>query len=275
MFALSYSIRHSIISLFASSTDAAGSVVYVTTSVPEVITTSISSSTTASSSNSHTGVIVGAAVGGVAGITILALLFLCIRKRVRKDEFDGNFDPDHVVGRIDRGDGTLPQVNLAEEVTPFPQSYTDQGSSSMRQYGESSYIGVPSSLAASGQTSQELYPSVDAQSRQFLQHGLPPAGAYVSPVNMYGSTGEWNSPRSAASPPPSTSSYNTSSTRGAKEREALGRGGQGQTLGLATQPETAEGGADVVVHRDGGRAPVEDHSPPKEIPPAYDSIPQD
>lgn len=271
-----------IVSLLSRSTDAAGSTVYLTTTVPEVVSTSVSTST-GSSSTSHTGVIVGAVVGGVAGIIILALLIFCIRRRVRKDEFDGDFDPDRVVGRADGASGTLPRVDIADEVTPFPQSYTDQGSSSMRQYGNSPYLGMPSSLAGSGQIGPEIYPSsavgpgassYDGQSRQFMQPGvgLPPPGAYGPQTNMYSTgPGDWQASRPS---PPSTASYNTTSTRAAKEREAMGRSGQGQGLGLATQREAAEG-SDVVVHQDAGRAPIEEHAPPKEIPPAYESIRQD
>lgn len=271
----------------SSSTDPAGSVVYLTTTIPEVFTTSVSPSTS-STNSSHTGVIVGAVVGGVAGITILALLLFCIRRRARKDEFDGNFDPDRVVGHTGASGATLPNVGPADEVTPFPQSYTDQGNSSMRQYGESPYLGVPSSLAASGQTNPEFYASgaagagtsaFDTQSRPLMQPGVgqPPQGAYIPPINLYG-TGpvDWSTPRPGASPPPSTVSYNTTSTRAAKEREAMGRigqrQGQGQGLGLATQQEAAEGSGGVVVHQDAGRAPSEEHVPPKEIPPAYESI---
>ena len=152
----------------------------------------------------------------------------------------------------------------------------------MREYSKSPYIPVPSSLAASGHTSSEFYPhggmdtTIDGQPQQFMQHGAgQPLGAYVLP-NMYG-TGpvDWHNPRPGVSPPPSTVSYNTTSTRAAKEREAMGRSGQGTGLGLATQQETAEGSGDVVVHQDAGRAPIEEHAPPREIPPAYESIRQD
>ena len=265
----------------SSSTDSGGSIVYITSTIP--VTTSVSSSTGGSSSN-NTAVIVGGVVGGVAAIAIIALLLFCIRKRARKDEFDGNFDPDRVIGHSDGGGATLPQVDLADEVTPFPRPYTDQGSGSMRQYGKSPYIPVPSSLAASGHTSTEFYPSgaagagASANDGQFMHPvaGPPPSGAYLPPVNMYG-TGpvDWHSPRPGVSPPPSTVSNNTSSTRTTKEREAMGRGGQGIGLALATQHEAPEGSGDVVVHQDAGRAPAEEHTPPREIPPAYDSIRQD
>ena len=180
------------------------------------------------------------------------------------------------MGHTDGGGGTLPNVDLAEEVTPFPQSYTDQSNSSMRQYGGSPYVPVPSSFKTGGQSSGELYPAsaAGAADAQYMQPG--PSGAYAPQINMFGAGPvDWHTPRPGASPPPSTTSYNTSSTRATKEREAMGRGGQGQGLSLATQPETAEGSGDVVVHQDAGRAPVEEPAPPREIPPAYESIPQD
>lgn len=203
-------------------------------------------------------------------------MLFCIRRRVRKDDFDGNFDPDRIVEPMDGRGGTLPHVDLADEVTPFPRPFTDQGSSSMRQYREPPYLAIPSSLGTSGQGSTDFYPRgttafADAQPRSLKQPGPPPSGAYLPPINMHG-TGpvDWHTPHPGFSPPPSTVSNTTSSARAAKEREALERSGQG--LGLATQQETAEGSGDVVVHQDAGRAPVEEHAPPREIPPSYDSI---
>ncbi|KAF8126270.1 hypothetical protein EV363DRAFT_1418818 [Boletus edulis] len=252
-----------------SSTDSAGSVVIVTSTVPEVVTTSISSNTGTTSSH-NTGIIVGAVVGGVIGVALVALLLFCIRKRARKDEFDGNFDPDRVVGHADVGGGTLPQVDLADEVTPFPpsQPFTDQRNASMRQYGKSPYLPVSSSPGPSA----EFYPHGTVGAGPSVIDGQPRS----PPVNMYG-TGpqDWYSPRPGASPPPSTVSNTTSSTRAAKEREAMGRGGQGRGLTLGTPQEAAEGSGDVVVHQDAGRAPIEEHAPPREIPPAYESIRQD
>jgi len=226
---------------------------------------------------------VGAAVGGVGGIAIIILLLLCIRRRSRKDEFDGDFDPDRVVGHTGGG-GTLPPVDLADDVTPFPHPYTADGeNSTMRQFGGSTYLPVSSSFATSGQNSTEFYPSSKAAvvgvadpSRVFgpPRIGSPPSGVYLPPTDMYGGSSiGWSDPR--VSPPPSTTSQTTSSARGAKEREAIGRDGQGTGLGLATQQEVAEGSEDVVVHQDAGRAPVEDHPPPREIPPAYESIQHD
>lgn len=84
---------------------------------------------------------------------------------------------------------------------------------------------------------------------------------------------DWHNPRPMTSPPPSVS--NTSSSgRAMKEMEAQS-GRQG--LGLATQHEVdVEGqGSSVVQHQDAGRAPgSEEGEPPRDIPPAYDSIRQ-
>ncbi|KAG6377964.1 hypothetical protein JVT61DRAFT_14758 [Boletus reticuloceps] len=257
-----------------SSTNPAGSVVLITSTVPEVVTTSISLNTGTTTTSHSTGIIVGAVVGGVIGVALVALLLFCIRKRARKDEFDGNFDPDRVVGHADVGGGTLPHIDLADEVTPFPpsQPFTDQRSSSMRQYGQTPYIPVSSSPGPSGHPSAEFYPHGTVGAGPSVIDGQPRS----PPANMYG-TGpvDWYSPRPGASPPPSTVSNTTSSTRAAKEREAMGRGGQGRGLTLGTPQEAAEGSGDVVVHQDAGRAPIEEHAPPREIPPAYESIRQD
>ena len=108
------SILPLIMSIFSSSKNSAGTVVYITICVLVVITITISSSTwsTENSHSSHTSVIVGAVVGGVAGIITITLLFLCIRRKVRKDEFDGNFDTDHVMGLTDSGGGSPPMSTL-------------------------------------------------------------------------------------------------------------------------------------------------------------------
>lgn len=103
------------------------------------------------SSSSNVGPIVGGVVGGVVGAALLATLVFLLCRRRRRDDFDGNFDPDRVVG-VNHGagqGGTLPDIDLAAagEVTPY--SYTPGGAMApgstagdMRQYG-----GVPAFLA--------------------------------------------------------------------------------------------------------------------------------
>ena len=57
---------------------------------------------TVTHSSSHTGAIVGGVVGGILGLLALAVLGWWLTKRWRKqrdmEEFDGDFDPDRVVG---------------------------------------------------------------------------------------------------------------------------------------------------------------------------------
>ncbi|KAI9458233.1 hypothetical protein HD554DRAFT_1721258 [Boletus coccyginus] len=167
---------------------------YVTDTIPEVVTTCVSSSIGGSS----TANIAGPVAGGVAVVAILTLLIFCIRRRARNNKFDSTPDPDHVVEYIDVGGGTPPRVGLAGGVTPFPQSHPNQSSSSMRQLGKSPYIPVPSPSAPSGHANTKFYPQGAAGS--------------------------------------------------------------------------SEGGGDVVVHQDAGRAPTEELAPPRELPPPYESI---
>ncbi|KAI0755343.1 hypothetical protein C8Q80DRAFT_1117750 [Daedaleopsis nitida] len=80
-----------------------------------------------SSSSSKTGPIVGGVVGGIAGLAILAtLVFFLFRRHRKRDDFDGNFDPDRVVGLSGDNRGTLPNIDLAaDNITPY--NYTPQG----------------------------------------------------------------------------------------------------------------------------------------------------
>lgn len=117
-----------------------------------------SDSGSSNSSSSHTGAIVGGVVGGVVGAAILAaLLFFFCRRRRQRDEFDGNFDPDRVVGLSGDNRGTLPDIDLAaDNITPYNytpgrgggpgvgmpvpshttgSSYGPGGAPDMRQYG--------------------------------------------------------------------------------------------------------------------------------------------
>lgn len=61
------------------------------------VLTSTGHTSSAASSSPPTATIVGATVGGVAGLILLALVIaFCVRRRRNswKDDFDGNFDPD-------------------------------------------------------------------------------------------------------------------------------------------------------------------------------------
>jgi hypothetical protein len=292
-----------------SSTDAQGSTVFVTTTFATVVPTIVNAPTSSGSSNTNLAAIIGGTVGGVVGLIVLALFLFCVRRKSKKDEFDGDFDPDRVIGHS-TGGGTLPQLDLADEVSPFTQQYGNYaGDGSMRQYGDSPYLpnaAVAGGAAAAGAgagaaipgraTSPLTSPSRYSDATSYHQHGGPssaeghpqnnqfvrpgggpPPGSYQPPVNMYGAgPADWFTPQPMASPPPSTVASTTATSRSAKEREALARNGQGTGTGLAlaTQHEAPEGSGEVVVHQDAGRAPSDEHHAPNEIPPAYDSIGQ-
>ncbi|KAG2067978.1 hypothetical protein BDR04DRAFT_1104189 [Suillus decipiens] len=268
-----------------TSTNAYGSTTVVTTEIS--ITTSIPVSTSSASStnnSTNTGAIVGGVIGGIAALAIFALLIFCLRRRRRREEFDGNFDPDRVTSHPSGG-GTLPQVDLGEEneITPYP----DRGGS-MRQYGESavspflstgaaasvagannhrttSLLSSPSQYSDTATTAAEGYPS-----QGFIRPGpgqYPLGGPNVYPMQQT----DWHNPRPLTSPDPSVSNA-SSSSRAMKEREAAA-GRQG--LGLATQQEVdGEGSGGVVQHQDGGQVHSEEETEPRDIPPAYDSIRQ-
>jgi len=263
-------------------TNAVGSTVYITSEVSTF--TAVPTSTNNSTTSSNTGAIVGGVIGAIALVGLVGLLLFCLRRRRRKNEFDGNFDPDRVFSQPSGG-GTLPQVDLGDdhEITPLP--YPDQGG--MRQYGDSPYLtaGAAGAGAAGigraisplsspshysdagtsyyGSPSAEGYPS-----QPFVRPG--PQGQGPGAPNVYAmQQGDWHNPHPMTSPPPSVS--NTSSSgRAMKEREAM-EGRQG--LGLATQHETDGEGSGVVQHQDAGLAPGEEEGePPRDIPPSYDSI---
>ncbi|KAH7882577.1 hypothetical protein F5I97DRAFT_281281 [Phlebopus sp. FC_14] len=239
------------------STNAAGSTVIFTSTVATAIPGPVINPTPPSNhSSTNTAAIVGGVVGGIAGLALLALLIFCLRRRSRRDEFDGNFDPDRV-GQA--GGGTLPQVDLTDEVAPFPHPQNEQ-TASMRQYAE------PPWNAASGPPPGRAVSPDNAYMRS-----IPPgAGQPQVPLNLYGAApADWHQPQPMTSPAPSTVSRTATTSRSAKEREAAGRG---QGLGLATQQEAPEGSGGVVVHQDAGRAPSDEQVGPREVPPAYESI---
>jgi hypothetical protein len=233
---------------------------------------------------------VGGVVGGIVVLGVLGLvLFFCLKRRNNLDDFDGNFDPDRVVGHS-TGGGTLPQIDLGAEVTPF--EYGGPGlrplsGDGMTQYGESPYVGMapshrsmsPPSQYPASSTEQPLF-NQGQQQRSGPGTGSETSGSHYGP-SSYGGDGVaaaaggavggiyGHSPNSSISQPQS-----------AKEREAMTqRYGRSGVLGLATQQEEDGGQSSgpresVVVHSDGGRVNLEEEGP-TEIPPAYDSIPAD
>lgn len=240
-------------------------------------------------------------MGGVVVLAVIGLLILfCIRRKRNKDDFDGNFDPDRVHGHS-TGGGTLPQIDLGEDeaaaATPYAYQRSDGG---MSQFGGSS--GYPiiagaamgASARSAGTTSPSNYPSSEEQHNNMptsLTHqplssvssgsnyapygGLPPgAGRTMSPAP--GQLLYDNNPMSAKEQEAQASRYGSrnrlalasQTDEQSNPRTSLGRGHSGQG---------SIGSGNVVVHQDGGRmqVPHNDHEPPSEIPPTYDSIPAD
>ncbi|KAI9443568.1 hypothetical protein H4582DRAFT_1925773 [Lactarius indigo] len=243
------------------STGANGQVVTTTIQSTIIVTPSAASS---SGSSSNTGAIVGGIVGGIAGLVAILLigLFCWRRNRRRRDDFDGNFDPDRVVrhtGHTDLAGGA--------EVTPY--SYepgvaggtpahsgpstgapSSSGGGSMRQYRDSQALlaGSVYEAGAATATSGSHYAPTSSDS----------ASAYPSSITH-------SSQQHGGMPVPQP--YRPMST---KEREALRQRGEGG-LGLASALEEDE----VIQHTDGGQisVPSVPVSPPHEVPPSYDSIP--
>lgn len=209
---------------------------------------------------SNTGAIIGGVAGGIATLIVFLIIGLFYwRRNRRRDDFDGNFDPDRVVRHA--GDADLAG---GAEVTPYhyepgaggpmsgPSSPTFSADSSMRQYRESQSL-------LGGNVFAGVAPTATS-------------GSHYAPTSSDG-----------ASAHPESSGHGRSSSLGSsgiaqpyrpmstKEREAMRQRGDG--LGLATAPEEVEG--DVIQHSDGGRLPepVPPPSQAREIPPSYDSIP--
>jgi len=243
-----------------------------------------------SSSNTHVGAIAGGVVGGVAGLAIILLAAWFISKRRKRDNFDGDFDPDSIAGPVRRGgrQSLVPEGPSGAEVTPFVMQNEPRGPvlPQMGEYGS----GIPAALVAGGAAphpaqsysspSDGGYPQSEGS---YLPNPYPPS----SDRSDYAS-GQGRQDYLVGNPPGSPTQATTSvysqfsQPRSAKEREAYTQrfgaaGGSGQRpLMLATSSE--EESSSVIVHQDGGRVPVNndnnDDEVEREIPPTYDSLPE-
>ena len=245
------------------STEADGLVVTTTLQSTIIIVPTGSSS----SKSSNTAAIAGGVAGGIAALAIAIIIFLfCWRRNRRREEFDGNFDPDRVVRHAGHTD------LAGAEVTPYhyeapstalsgPTSPTFSSDGSMRQYRDSQALlgstfgGVAGATATSG------------------SHYAPTSSDGASAPIGSSSHGRSNSHESAGLTPgapgfPVAQPYRPLSS---KEAEALRQRGEGG-FGLASAIEESEG--DVIQHSDGGRVPDPEppSRPPQEIPPSYYSI---
>jgi len=235
---------------------------------------------TAGSSNhssSNTGAIVGGIAGGIAGLAAILLigLFCWRRNRTRRDDFDGNFDPDRVVRHVGATD------LAGAEVTPYhyePGGLAAAGAvaagAGSAHHSSGGSAGPPSS---SGGGSMRQY-----QDTQALLRAGSAGAATVTSGSHYAPT----SSDSASVYPDSSQQHHQPQVLGAvgmpvpqpyrpmstKEREAARQRGQSGGLGLASAAEEEE----VIQHTDGGQIPDTTVAPssPHEIPPSYDSIPR-
>ncbi|KAH9172373.1 hypothetical protein EDB89DRAFT_921351 [Lactarius sanguifluus] len=250
----------SVLTSVLVTTGANGQVVTTTIQSTIIITPTVSAS---SGSSSNTGAIVGGVAGGIAGLIAILLigLFCWRRNRRRRDDFDGNFDPDRVVGHTGHTD------LAGAEVTPY--SYEPGVAGGMPVHSGPS-TGAPSS---SGGGSMRQYRDSQALLGSAFEAGAATAtsGSHYAPTSSdsasaYPSSIAHSSQQHGAMPVPQP--YRPMS---GKEREALRQRGEGG-LGLASALEEDE----VIQHTDGGQIPVPSvpASPPHEVPPSYDSIPR-
>lgn len=264
--------------IYSSGTDPNGGL-YTQTIVSTSLSTpsGVGDGSSTRSSSSHIGAIVGGAVGGVVALAVVSvLLWWCVRKR-KREEFDGNFDPDRVVATSPGGDGTLPRLDL--EVTPYsydPESGGDYLHNqappgmpvpqhagydmSQRHDAPMGYAGA--AAAASSHYSQHSDPYGNHSSTTGSHY--PPTSPHQSVTGMPVSNDFRN-----VSPGPSLGT--TGTIPSAKEREiATDR----RRLYLASDEEELSSGSNVLQHQDGGRIPLArtPEEPRQEIPPSYDSI---
>lgn len=192
------------------------------------------------------------------------------------------------------GGGTLPQVDLGTEVTPFEYGGPGLGEPAgphMTQYGGSSaYGGMAATQRSMSPPSHYPNTSFDGgalynQPARTGPGSSDTSGSHYGPSSHGGEYQPGNTTLVALGRGASTAS-SQSQPLSAKEREAMTqRYGRSGALGLASQTEepgpsgdarpTSAGSESVVVHSDGGRVNQEEHEQPREIPPAYDSIPAD
>jgi hypothetical protein len=233
-----------------------------------IVTTTIRSTiivvpTGSSSSSSNTGAIVGGVAGGIAALfAIFVIGIFYWRRNRRRDDFDGNFDPDRVVrhvGDTDLGGGAEvipyqyePGVGGVTSGPASPTFSANGNGGSMRQYRDSQALLGGSRHDGVGGPGTATSGSHYAPTSSDGVSPFPTSSGHERPLSL-GSSG--------VSQP-----YRPLST---KEREAMRQRGEG--LGLASAPEE---GDEVIQHSDGGRVVEPVPVPrPQEIPPSYDSIP--
>lgn len=258
-----------------TSTNSYGSTTVITTHT--YTTTPVAVPTPSPVNNSsNTGAIVGGVVGGLAVIALLGLLFFWLRRRRRRSQFDGNFDPDRIVPHPS-GDGTnRPQIDLGDEnvITPFDDNMREYGASSLQGAGAAGMgVGAAAAGADTRRTSSQPSPSLQP-SATGASHSNEPVQGFVRPVPGEGEQGMYATQQNSTTRRPLTSpasSVGASSGRVMKQQE-VAAGRQGPSL--STQQEADGEGSGVVQHRDAGQALEEEGGELRDVPPAYESISQ-
>jgi len=218
-------------------------------------------------------------VGGIAALAIISfLLWYCVHKR-KRDEFDGNFDPDRVVGGS-------PGRDVDIDVTPYSYNPDEAGTGGYNNqapvmpmpqhsgHAMSQRIGAPAAFAGGmaavtpSQYSHSQYSDPHANHTSTSGSHYPTTSPQQSIYGMPGTDFR------NVSPGPSLATTGTGTIPSAKEREMAS---DKRRLYLANEEGEGNSGAGVLQHQDGGRVPLdrtaEEH--PNEIPPSYDMISPD
>ena len=294
-----------------STTNSQGQTITSTQQITIIVGPSGASNSTAGvgsgGSSSHTGAIVGGVVGGIGGLAILLILgwYLLKRHNKYKDDFDGDFDPDRVIGGRSSGAGLdLAAGDAAPQVTPY--SYSPNPQMAMAQNNSSSVLGPGAAgVGAAGLGAAIGAGAAGASSR----HGPPTSApsAYSQPSqsqyggsssseaggaahrtsdynNAYAAYADGGESEAGMSSPRGAGGYYTGDWRGPSPGPSVPSAATTGTLpshkelearGLRVRNERGEDDdGPVVQHTDGGRIPEEGEAttPPREVPPSYDSI---
>ena len=209
--------------------------------------------------SSNTGAIAGGVVGGAVGIlALIMIIFFLLRRHKRKDEFDGNFDPDRLdperLGGSATRPGTMPHVDLVgAEVTPYQ------------------YLSDPAP-----QKGYQQHPQMGQ--RPGMQAPVMGGAGYGTSDNRSSTTGSHypttitdpsvGGMRDFRGPSPGVSLGTTGTLPSSKERESTTEGMLRIANGENGEGGSGQGGGVMFQHRDGGRIP-------EEVPPSYDSISPD
>ncbi|KAH8091845.1 hypothetical protein BXZ70DRAFT_952604 [Cristinia sonorae] len=294
-------------------TNSAGVVVTSTLVVTSITTPTALPNTDPGKHSSNAGPIAGGVVGGVLGLAGAFLLFLFWRKRHRKDDFDGDFDPDRVTsGRPGPGG-----FDIAADVTPYtyapggvaPGTGAGYGQDMAQHGGHGDLLTAAGLGAATGagaaalgrsgthtthpSTAPSAYSQSDPSQSQYADYAAYAGYANTSSQDHTSVTSPGRSsfsglPPSAAYGPP-TNDYRHPSPGPsiALTGTTTDHSGSSGAPGAGVLPSTKEREArglrvinepgSVVQHQDGGRldATPEDEEGPSEIPPSYDSIPRE